>query len=95
MQVGDVVMVCDSSKIKAKYKLAMVEEVTVGSDGRVRSGVLKYTLVQSCGGTRVVRVRRSVQRLVLVLPIEEQSKPVEVVSEETSLVDQVKASNSV
>ena len=69
MQVGDVVMVCDSSKIKAKYKLAMVEEFAVGSDGCVRSGVLKYTLVQSCGSRESSAYREASSGLYSFYPL--------------------------
>ena len=35
----------NSSKLKAKYKLGVVEEVVSSGDGKVRSGTLKYVLM--------------------------------------------------
>ena len=77
--VNDLVMICDSSVIKAKYKLGLVEMVHPSTDGIVRSATIHYVLLQknSQGEDKVqhIRVKRSVQRLVLILPVEEQSTP--------------------
>ena len=70
-------MICEPSQIKAKYKLAIVESVHASDDGCVRSATLRYSNMRGDGWTSV-RVKRSVQRLVLVLPIEEQEKPLHV-----------------
>ena len=69
--VGDVVMICETSHIKAKYKLAIVEAVHISRDGRVRSATLRYSIIngEQC---RRITVKRSVQRLVLIFPVEEQ-----------------------
>ena len=77
----DLVMICEPSRIKAKYKLAIVEAVHTSSDGCVRSATLRYSNVKKDGWTSV-RVERSVQRLVLLLPVEEQEKPLEVEDQE-------------
>ena len=45
--VGDIVMICDSGKLKAKYKLGAVDAVTVSPDGNVRSASVRYVLVQN------------------------------------------------
>ena len=37
LQEGDVVMICDASKLKAKYKLGVLDTVNVSKDGNVRS----------------------------------------------------------
>ena len=65
--VGDVVMICEPSPIKANYKLAIVEAVDVSKDNCVRSATVRYSK-----GSRRITVQRSVQRLVLILPVEEQ-----------------------
>ena len=82
LQMGDLVMICDSSKIKSKYKLGIVDDITVSDDGVVRSTTVRYCNIQSNpnGEDRVsvVRVTRSVQRLVLIMPVEEMSSPVNV-----------------
>ena len=70
-------MICDSSPIKAKYKLAIVETVHVSDDGSVRSATLRYAVVNGNRSTNI-RVIRSVQRLVLILPVEEQDNPLDV-----------------
>ena len=69
--VDDVVMICDSSPIKTKYKLAIVETVHTSDDGSVRSATVRYAVVKGEKSTNI-RVTRSVQRLVLILPVEEQ-----------------------
>ncbi len=77
LQQGDVVMIMEPSKLKSKYKLGIVEDTKVSRDGHVRSAVIKYNNVSQIGNKVLqatpVRVTRSVQRLVLVLPVEEQS----------------------
>ena len=72
-------MICDSSPIKAKYKLGLVEMVHRSKDGIVRSATIHYVLLQknARGEDKVqhICVKRSIQRLVLILPVEEQSTP--------------------
>ena len=70
-------MICESSPIKAKYELAIVEVVNSSDDGYVRSAIVKYSNVRSDYWTHV-RVKRSVQRLVLIMPVEEQNEPLQV-----------------
>ena len=74
---GDLVMICEPSKIKAKYKLAIVEVAHKSKDGCVRSATLRYTNIRGDNWVSVL-VERSVQRLVLVLPVEEQDTPLTV-----------------
>ena len=69
--IGDIVMICETSHIKAKYKLAIVEAIHTSSDGCVRSATLRYSNISGERCTRIT-VKRSVQRLVLILPVEEQ-----------------------
>ena len=68
-------MIADLSKLKCKYKLGVVEEVTTSDDGIVRSASLRYCNVDKDERgnevTSTVRVKRSVQRLVLIMPVEE------------------------
>ena len=82
---GDVVMIAEPTKLKARYKLAVVEDVKVSRDGFVRSAMLRYNNITNNMNTRrtvPVRVSRSVQRLVLILPVEEQSSPLMVQEED-------------
>ena len=77
LSIGDLVLICETSQIKAKYKLAIVEAVHTSEDGCVRSATLRSSNLKGDGWSSV-RVKRSVQRLVLVLPVEEQDGPLDV-----------------
>ena len=50
-----------------------MDETKLSKDGNVRSVTVRYVLVSDKDNIRVVRVQRSVQRLSLILPVEEQS----------------------
>ena len=81
LQKGDVVMIAESSKLKSKYKLGIVDEVKVSRDNIVRSAIIRYNNIQKTNNelrARPVCVTRSVQRLVLILPVEEQVSPLNV-----------------
>ena len=82
LKVGDLVMICDSSKVKSKYKLGIVDQLNESKDGVVRSTTVRYCNVQSNpkgeDKVTIIRVTRSVQRLVLIMPVEEMSQPVDV-----------------
>jgi hypothetical protein len=84
LRVGDLVMIAESSPIKGKYKLAIVEQVDISNDGAVRSATVRYNNVNGDRSTPV-RVQRSVQRLVLVLPVEEQQTSLEVKDHDSHL----------
>ena len=83
--VGDLVRICEPSKLKAKYKLGIVDAVTISADGNVRSAIIRYVLLQKNSKgedmVRVIRVSRSVQRLVLILPVEEQDTQLTITSD--------------
>ena len=78
--IGDLVMICEDSKIKAKYKLGVVDAVKVSTDGVVRSATVRYCIIRknAKGVAHVthMQVKRSVQRLVLILPVEETSSSI-------------------
>jgi hypothetical protein len=87
LRIGDLVLICEPSKLKAKYKLGVIDSVTTSRDDIVRSVVVRYVLLQKNAkgddfNTRIIRVTRSVQRLVLILPVEEQSTPLTVTDDE-------------
>ena len=78
---GDIVLLHESSPIKGKYTLGIVDSVKEGDDSLVRSCKVSYVIPNSkdkansyTPGKRVV-VSRSIQRMSLLLPVEEQSKP--------------------
>ena len=83
LNVGDLVLVHDSNKLRNKYKLAIVTDVHVSQDGLVRSCTVGFR--QSRSPTKRMKYRsvwqslqRSVQRLTLLLPVEEQEESIEV-----------------
>ena len=74
--VGDIVLLQqDSNDYKGIWRLAQVSEILDSSDGRVRSVRLRYKRQGPNGtykGLRDTHVDRSVHRLVMILPVEEQ-----------------------
>ena len=75
-------MICEASKVKSKYKMGVVDNVKPSNDGAVRSATVRYCNVQRNprGEDKVttMRVVRSVQRLVLIMAVEEMSAQVDV-----------------
>ena len=74
---GDLVMICEDSKVKAKYKLGVVDDVKVSQDGIVRLATVRYCNIRKNNKNEDivtnVFVKRSVQRLALILPVEEST----------------------
>lgn len=74
LERGDLVLVQDTNIIRGKWKLAQVTEAKPGKDGKVRDVTVQYKNIGpgakyvGCTGTLV---RRSVHRLVVILPIED------------------------
>ena len=70
--VGGLVLICDPSRIK---ELDIVDAVHPSADDRVQSVTVRYVLLQkNSEGEEVVKnitVKRSIQRLALILPVEE------------------------
>ena len=81
LQPNDIVLIHDKSSIKGKYLMGKVVSVNVGSDGRVRSCAVGYTVPNKKEPSdeytsgRKILVTRSIQRLSLLLQIEEQDGP--------------------
>ena len=72
---GDVVLVQDSNAIRGTWRLAQVSEAHKGRDGKVRTVTLCYkhqSPNKGYTGVQDSKINRSVHRLVLLLPIEEQ-----------------------
>lgn len=94
LQIGDLVMICEDSKVKAKYKLAVVDEVKLSEDDVVRSATVRYVTIRKTpqGVDKVthMRVTRSVQRLALIMPVEESSLPIVVKDHEHSIECEVR-----
>ena len=75
IQVGDIVLVQDSNAVRGQWKLAEVIEAVPGKDKLVRDVTLRYKAQGPGGqynGCRDETIKRSVHRLVVLLPKEEQ-----------------------
>ena len=78
LRIGDVVLVLQDATFKEKFKLARVSDVHPGKDGRVRKVSVEYKSyragekVNIYKGTGYTAVFRSCQKLVLLVPVEEQ-----------------------
>ena len=86
VKAGDVVLISYSDKSKSgTFKFGIVESVEVDLDGLVRTCVVGYRIVRSdlpveelrlyYKGLKFKRIRVPVQRLIILLPIEEQEEP--------------------
>ena len=77
LKVGDIVIVADSNVLKGEYRIAKVKEVMPSSDGHVRRVRIAYKnyrvgeQLREDKGTRDTEVERAVQRLALLVPVEE------------------------
>ena len=58
----------DSNLKRGEWKMGRVSQVYPGNDGKVRKVEVEYKNTDS---TTYVRIERAVQRLVVILPIEE------------------------
>ena len=83
MQVGDVVLVQYEGKSKpGTYRLGVITEVEVEADGCVRNVTVQYSLLAELSeeerlkykGITRKKIRACVQRLVLILPVEERDQ---------------------
>ena len=77
LKIGDVVLVLDRNTLKSEYRLGLVSDIHPSKDGRVRNVTVAYKnfkvgeKVHTYKGQKYTSVKRSVQRLVLLVPIEE------------------------
>ena len=92
MRKGDIVLIMYTGKAKsAEYKLGRVVAVEVDPDQLVRTCLVRYSLVQnmpkeerdSYKGVTVKHIRVAIQRLVVILPQEEQNNIRLITQEET------------
>ena len=76
LKVNDVVLVLDTNTLKGEYRLAIVVAIHPGKDGKVRTVTVSYKnfkigeKVSEYKGQNYTSVKRSVQRLVLLVPVE-------------------------
>ena len=79
MKNDDVVLILDQDTISRTYKLGQIVEAEPDSDGKVRSVKVRYKSYQTgtkkgksiYSGASNIIVSRSVQKLCLIVPIEE------------------------
>merc|ERR1712237_247093 len=103
LKVGDLVLVHDSNKLRKKYKLAVVTDVHTSQDGMVRSCTVGFRQTRAPTKKEKYRsvwqvLQRSVQRLTLLLPVEEQDEILEVTDgvvarAQLGNIDRVQATN--
>ena len=65
LSTGDVVMIQDSNVVRGEWKIGIVVKILDSRDGRVRNVLVKYK-----NGTTDVKVKRAVQRLIVIVPVE-------------------------
>ena len=71
VKIGDVCLIRYKNELRATYRLGRVIETRVGTDGLVRTIVLKYKLPNE----KVFRnVERPIQGVSVIVPIEEQNE---------------------
>ena len=77
LQPGDVVLVIDTDAIRSEYRLAVVKQIFRGHDGAVRKVMIAYKVYKvgessvKYTGSREQCCIRPVQRLALVLPVDQ------------------------
>ena len=78
VRVGDIVLIQDSNQIRGNWKLGRVTKAYEGKDGKVRKVELQYKnpkpseSIKTYAGQGYVTVERPVQRLVVIVPVEEE-----------------------
>ncbi len=70
VKVGNIVLRKDETAAGQTYKYARVIKVHVGTDGKVRSADIEYRLPRE---TRYRTTTRPIHKLVLIIPMEEQT----------------------
>ena len=70
-------IVQDPNQLRGKWKLATVSQVFPSGDGKVRRVEIQYKnekvgeAANQYSGTRYTRIERPVQRLVVIIPIDD------------------------
>ena len=73
MRVGDIVIVQDQNALRGDWRLAKVSKVRESDDGCVRNCELQYKQISPLGdyGNGYTTIKRSVQRIVVIVPVED------------------------
>ena len=75
VRVGDIVMVQDASSVRGDWRMGEIVDVCVGRDQLIRDVKIRYKIQSpdsAYAGAKSKYMMRSVHRLVVVLPVEEQ-----------------------
>ena len=79
VKIGDVVIIQDSKQIRGNWRLARVSNVFPSDDGRVRRVELQYKNekpgepVKKYAGSPDVKIQRPIQRIVVIVLIDEDN----------------------
>ena len=76
VKINDVLMIQDSNAVRGEWKLGLVVEILESKDGRVRNVEVMYK-----NGTTEEKVRRAVQRLIVIVPADGDADKEEQVQE--------------
>lgn len=74
VRVGDLVLVQDNSAVRGFWKLTQVTAAQAERDGLVRDVTIRYKHQKTGSkyeGSSYVQVKRSVHRLIVILPVED------------------------
>ena len=77
-KIGDIVIVQDSKQIRGNWRLARVSDVFPSEDGRVRKVELQYKnekpgeAVSKYAGSPYTKIERPVQRIVVIVLVDEE-----------------------
>ena len=66
--IGDIVLVQDSNALRGQWKMGKVSDVYPGSDKKVRNVEVSYKGNNEKDSANFIKIKRPVQRLVLLLP---------------------------
>ena len=69
VKLKDVVMVQDANPIRGEWTLGVVDEIVDSKDGRVRNVMIRYKK-----GDTTKRIQRAVQRLIVIVPTDEEEE---------------------
>ena len=67
VKIGDIVLVKDANLVRGEYRLARVQKVHEGSDGRVRRAVVEYKL---SGQSPFRTTERAIHNLCVIVPVD-------------------------
>ena len=78
VKIGDVVIIQDAKQLRGNWRLARVSKVMPSDDGQVRRVELQYKnekpgeAANKYTGVRFTTIERPIQRLVVIVPVDEQ-----------------------